>query len=247
MLWLWLAGEKAFYNGTQRERYLWGPRLDGFMQDPEKRLILVVLFLVGIDMASGIDSPIQTPVFELSLVPIRGMICLTPQGDPSSYPDQILSMSSLGTNLLNSFHGNTSNSHVFLNMTDQAGVGCIPSIPLICWIRFGDPPYPGSGPLGWLNILEWLKLYGCLWPDVLEPFNQGQNGTKALTDEQLEEQVEQTIHELGGSLTHTSLLAYYAFDEPTDSAPGVVERIARVHAAFCSLGSSRNSSLLPPP
>jgi len=215
------------------------------MQSPKKRAVPLGLLVVvtGLTVAG---SQAETPVYELSMMPIRGMICLTPQGNPSSYPDEMSTMAAMGVNLLNSFHGRTSNSRTFLDIADQSGMKCIPSIPLICWIRFGDPPYAKTGDLAlrWDNILEWLKLYGYVWPDVPEPFRQGADGTEPLTDEQLEEQVRQTIQELGTS--HSSLVAYYAFDEPEANAPGVMDRIARTHAAFCRLGSSANASFLPP-
>ena len=203
----------------------------------------LLLMVTGLTIAG---SRAETPVYELSTMTIRGMICVTPQGNPSSYPGEMSTMAGMGVNLLNSFHGKTSNSRIFLDMADQSGMKCIPSIPLICWIRFGDPPYPKTGDLAlrWDNILEWLKLYGYVWPDVPEPFNQGADGTNPLTDEQLEEQVRQTIEELGTS--HPSLVGYYAFDEPEANAPGVIDRIARTHAAFCRLGSSADPSFLPP-
>ena len=190
------------------------------------------------------ESSGQTQVFELSQMAMRGMICVTPQLDPSLYQEQIDDMVRIGVGLINSFHGKTSNSRILLEIADQRGLKCIPSIPLMCWIRFGDPPYARSGPLGWDNLLEWLKLYGYVWPDVPEPFSQGPTGTKPLTDEQLDEQVRKTIEELGAS--HPSLVGYYAFDEPGANAPGFIDRIARVHAAFCKLGFKSNSSFLPP-
>ncbi len=174
------------------------------------------------------------------------MISVTPQGNPSSFQGEISTMVDMGINVINTFHGRPTNSDFFLNLTDGVGVGCIPSIPLICWIRFGDPPYPKSGPLGWPNIIEWLKLYGYTWPDVPEPFAQGANGTEALTDKQLDQQVRDTLQQMAGSPQHTSLLGFYAFDEPEANSPGAIDRIARVHAAFCRLGSPKNATLLPP-
>ncbi len=196
--------------------------------------------------ASASDPAQPEPAFELSLIPIRGMISVTTQGNPSYYQEEISAMAEMGVNVINTFHGWPSSSDIFLNLTDEANMGCIPSIPLICWIRFGDPPYPKSGPLGWPNILEWLKLYGYVWPHIPEPFAQGANGTRPLTDEQLEQQVRETLEQIAGSPQHTSLLGFYAFDEPEANAPGAIDRIARAHAAFCRLGSSKDSALLPP-
>jgi len=215
------------------------------MRSAKRRAIVLGLLLTVTGLTIHV-SRAEDRVYELSTMTVRGMICVTPQGDPASYPSEISTIAGMGVNLLNSFHGKTSNSRIFLDIADQAGMKCIPSIPLICWIRFGDPPYAKVGDIAlrWDNILEWLKLYGYVWPDVPAPFNQGPDGTKPLTDEELDEQVKQTIQELG--TYHPSLVGYYAFDEPEANAPGVIDRIARVHAAFCRLGSSVNSSFLPP-
>ncbi len=168
---------------------------------------------------------------------MRGMISVTPQGDPASYGDEIDMLMGIGLNTITTFHGSPSNNDIFLELADEAGIGCIPSIPLVCWIRFGDPPYAPSGPMGWPNILEWLKLYGYSWPELPQPFSRGPNSTEPLTDDELESQVREILEGYGDPSKHPSLLAYYAFDEPSSNVPGAMDRIARVHSAFFRLGS----------
>jgi len=181
--------------------------------------------------------PVQAEEPVLLSIPVRGMISVTTQYDPSIYPGEITILKELDVDVINTFHGTPSNVEAFLNLADQIGIRCIPSIHLICWIRFGDPPYPPSGPLGWTNILEWLGLYGYSWPDLPAPFSNGPNSTGPLSQEQLEEQVAEILGGFGNPGHHPSILAYYAFDEPSASSPGVIDRMARVHSAFSRLGS----------
>ncbi len=183
--------------------------------------------------------------YALSQGVMRGIICVTPQGDPSGYREAVERIADLGCNTINSFHGPAPNNDEFLSQVDRTGLSCIPSIHLICWIRLGDPPYPDSGPLGWQNILAWLKLYGFEPPDLPKPFDQGPEGTCALKDEELESQVQELVEGLGGPPVHNSLVGYYAFDEPSANAPGVVERMVRVHRAFCPIQVEKGD--YPPP
>ena len=106
-----------------------------------------MLFLVVI-VSGALALPSEESVSNLSMTFMRGMISVTPQGDPSSFGGEINMLVGMGVNTINTFHGTPSNNEIFLGLADEAGIGCIPSIPLICWIRFGDPPYPTSGSLG---------------------------------------------------------------------------------------------------
>ncbi len=189
-----------------------------------KAMVLFCLLAIPLNAISADSSEINYPV--------QGMICLAPQFDPSTYETRVKDMLDLGVGTINSFHGTPENNHLFLEETDSGGVHFIPSIHLICWIRFGDPPYPDSGPLGWENILSWLKLYGYREPNLPKPFDQGPDGGNPLNDIELREQVELVLEKIGDRGIHPSLLAYYAFDEPSSNAPGTMDRIARLHSAL---------------
>ena len=173
---------------------------------------------------------------ELGSVFLRAVCGTVTQEDPSTYESVASDMSAAGVNVVNLLHGGIRNSVKFLDAAQRQGLKVIPSIPLICWVRFGDPPYPETGALGWENIFAWFKLEGYDRSDLPAPFNQGPAGKEPLTEEQLREQVSRTIEAFQSSPQAASVLAFYAFDEPVFDAPGTIDRIARVHHAFFQCG-----------
>ncbi len=202
-------------------------------------LPLFIAFSGGIAMAEA-SSPLQgyDLPFEISSLFIRGTCSTVPTGAPSTYENVISDVASHGFNIVNGFHGSISNNLKLLEIVGQHDLKFIVSIPLICWIRFGDPPYTESGPLGWENILAWFALYSHDATNLPPPFDQGPDGDKPLSDKGLAEQVRNIIESFRSSPYASSIPAFYAFDEPVFNNPGVIDRIARVHHAFLSYGSS---------
>jgi hypothetical protein len=193
--------------------------------------------------AAPVDSaPVR---LKLGSVFLRGACSTVAQEDPWTYESVASDISAAGVNVVNTLHGGIRNSVKFLDAAGRQGLKVIPSIPLICWVRFGDPPYPETGALGWENIYDWFKLEGCARSDLPAPFHQGPAGKEPLTGEQLREQVSRTIEAFQRSPQAASVLAFYAFDEPVFNAPGVIHRIARVHQAFFQCGRAMGNMPFP--